>query len=177
MIFSRVWAMPDRYTFRIAPVASLLARYMGGGRWVDPFAGMTSKAQVRNDLSPESPAEFHLEAREFCEKIDGPFDGILFDPPYSPRQISECYKSVGLDVCMEDTQSAALYSSCRDWLAPKLKSGGIAISFGWNTVGFGAERGFDLIEIMLVCHGGAHNDTIVTVERKLQGELFGSRSS
>jgi len=28
-------------------------------------------------------------------------------------------------------------------------------------------NGFGIIEIMLVAHGGAHNDTIVTIERKI----------
>lgn len=28
-------------------------------------------------------------------------------------------------------------------------------------------NGFEIIEILLVAHGGMHNDTIVTVERKL----------
>jgi hypothetical protein len=29
-----------------------------------------------------------------------------------------------------------------------------------------------MLELLLVAHGGAHNDTIVTVERKMQGDLF-----
>ena len=50
-------------------------------------------------------------------------------------------------------------------------NGGIVISCGWNTQGMGKQNGFEIIEILLVCHGGAHNDTIVTVERKTQGNL------
>ncbi len=30
------------------------------------------------------------------------------------------------------------------------------------------------MEILLIAHGGHHNDTIVTVERKMQGSLVGS---
>jgi hypothetical protein len=41
--------------------------------------------------------------------------------------------------------------------------------FGWNSSGIGIKRGFELIEVLLVCHGGSHNDTIVTVERKIKG--------
>lgn len=36
-------------------------------------------------------------------------------------------------------------------------------------------RGFEIIEIMLVAHGGNHNDTIVTVERK--GVYNGKKNS
>ena len=31
-----------------------------------------------------------------------------------------------------------------------------------------AEYGFEIVEILLVPHGGWHNDTIVTVERKIE---------
>lgn len=44
----------------------------------------------------------------------------------------------------------------------------IVLSFGWNTVGMGKNRGFEIIEIMLVCHGGAHNDTICLAEKRTQ---------
>ena len=42
------------------------------------------------------------------------------------------------------------------------------LSFGWNSGGIGKSLGFEIIEILLVAHGGAHNDTICTVERKLK---------
>lgn len=38
--------------------------------------------------------------------------------------------------------------------------------------GIGLKRGFEMIEILLVPHGGSKNDTIVTVERKSQHKLF-----
>jgi hypothetical protein len=31
----------------------------------------------------------------------------------------------------------------------------------------GKNRGFEIVEILIVAHGGHHNDTLVTVERKL----------
>jgi hypothetical protein len=43
--------------------------------------------------------------------------------------------------------------------------GGIVLHFGWNTVGMG--KGWSIEEIMLVCHGSDHNDTICMAERKL----------
>ena len=46
------------------------------------------------------------------------------------------------------------------------KPNGIVISFGWNTNGIGKTKGFEIIEIMTVAHGGQHNDTICTVEIK-----------
>ncbi len=96
-------------------------------------------------------------------------DLVIFDPPYSPRQISECYQAVGLQVGMEETQSAVLYRRCRDAIDPLCKLGTVVLSFGWNTVGMGERRGFVQEEILLCCHGGAHNDTICLAERKVRG--------
>lgn len=50
-----------------------------------------------------------------------------------------------------------------DHVAP----GGHAITFGWNSNGFGKNRGFEAVEILIVAHGGHHNDTLCVVERKL----------
>lgn len=90
----------------------------------------------------------------------------LFDPPYSPRQISECYKSVGLAVGTAETQNGRLYKNCRDLMDAIISPGGIVLSFGWNSSGMGKGRGYEMLAILLVAHGGAHNDTICLAERK-----------
>jgi len=169
IIFTRAWAMPSPWTFSIRPVKSLLDRYVGEGwNWVDPFAGKYSPAKLRNDMNPEMPAEYHMEALEFSESIshEGGFEGVLFDPPYSFRQISEHYKSLGMKATQMQT-SMAFYEKVKSVLCRKIKSNGYAISFGWNTNGFGKARGFKIIEIMAVAHGGSKNDTFITVEKKL----------
>ena len=43
-----------------------------------------------------------------------------------------------------------------------LKPNGIVISFGWNSGGIGKVNGFNIIEILMIAHGGNHNDTICT---------------
>lgn len=176
--FSREWAMPSPDTFAIPPVAALMARWLVGcATVIDPFARSSRVGTLRNDLDPEQPTDYHLDAVEFCSLMGERgvvADAVLFDPPYSPRQISEVYRSVGRDVGMAETQNAALYKSVRDGLAPLLRVGGVAISCGWNSAGFGVTRGFELREVLIVPHGGAHNDTIVTVEVKAfeQANLF-----
>lgn len=86
--------------------------------------------------------------------------------------MSEAYKNAGLPVGITETQNARLYRECKLRLARILKPGGIALSFGWNSSGFGIRAGFTIEEIMLVCHGAAHNDTICVAERKRQGVLL-----
>jgi hypothetical protein len=63
-------------------------------------------------------------------------------------------------------QTVRLYCAVKNGLDAILRPGGLAICFGWNSAGFGRKRGYLMEEILLVNHGGAHNDTIVTVERK-----------
>jgi hypothetical protein len=77
----------------------------------------------------------------------------------------ECYKSFGKVVTQETTQSS-WRSKHLDEIKRILKPGGVCISFGWNSNGVGKKRGFDCIEILLVPHGGSHNDTMVIVEIK-----------
>ena len=43
---------------------------------------------------------------------------------------------------------------------------GKVLCFGWNSMGCGMKRGFDMKRILLVPHGGSRNDTICTVEVK-----------
>lgn len=172
MKMKRIWAIPSKHTFTIKPIHELVERYRleYGGIWIDPFAGFNSPAEIQNDLNPESPAEYNMKAQDFAQ-LDLKFDHVLFDPPYSPRQISECYKNIGLVPGMKDTQNGALYNNVKSALIPKVKPESICISFGWNSAGFGKTNGFDIIEILLVSHGGGHNDTIIVVDKKRDLEI------
>ena len=172
MIINRVWAMPNKWTFKIPPIAELLARYIGDGKgWVDPFAGEHSPAEFTNDIDPEREAKFHLEATDFARGLNGYVMGILFDPPYSLEQCKRVYENVGRKFTMRDGQICGRWTELKDILASRLKTGNYVISFGWNSEGFGKGRGFKLEEILLVAHGSGHNDTIITVERKIQATI------
>lgn len=171
MKISRTWAIPNKWTFQIKPIAKLLTKYVGDGKgWIDPFAGENSPAEITNDINPEKPTKFHLHAKDFFNKIPGQYEGVLFDAPYSNRQIKECYEGIGLTVTQKDTQG--LFCKEKKMFAGKIKTGGYGICFGWDSNGFGNYFGFEMIEILLVAHGGSHHDTIVTVERKVQYSLF-----
>ena len=173
MKISRVWAMPNKWTFQIPPIANLLAQYVGDGKgWIDPFAGMTSPAEFTNDLNPGSPAKYHLDALDFLKQLNGNlYKGVLFDPPYTPRQVKECYDGIGRHMEQDDALLGYKRGQYKAVIAPKIMTNGYSISCGWNTVGMGKKLGFELIEILLVCHGSDHNDTLVTVERKIQTTL------
>ena len=161
---NRVWSMPNKWTFTIKPIKELLERYTQEGYWCDPFAGENSPAQIKNDLSGN--VEFKMDAIDFLEsRKDNEFDGILIDPPYSLRQVSEHYKKAGIEITGWHT-SAGWGAKIKNEASRILKPGGIVICFGWNSMGLGLNRGFTMKEVLLVPHGGSKNDTIVTVETK-----------
>jgi len=179
--FSRVWAMPDRRTFSIKPIRALLAEVMGGrdhpdrGVWLDPFANESRLAEVTNDLNPDFETNFNMDALPLAGHLQREHGGtekfnLLWDPPYSVRQVAECYAGVGLQVTAELTRSS-FYSDLKNAYAPLIKPGGLVVCFGWSSNGFGIGRGFALERVLMVAHGGAHNDTIITVERKMQTTL------
>jgi hypothetical protein len=171
MKFSRTWAMPNGDTFSVPPIGDFVKSYLDGASVsVDPFARDKRWATHTNDLNPATQAEHHMDAEAFLLMLSTrgvKADLIIFDPPYSPRQISECYKSVGMEVGMKETQSALLYQRVRNAIMPICTDAAIVLSFGWNTVGMGKKHGFEIIEILLCCHGGAHNDTICMAERRM----------
>ncbi len=167
MLFNRAFALPSAETFAIRPIADFVARYLENSKAsIDPFARNNTLATWRNDLDPASSAPVHMDAEKFCRSGIPSVDLALFDPPYSPRQISEHYRAAGREVTQADTQNAALYKRVRDAIDPLIVPGGIVLSFGWSSNGMGKARGYQIEEILLVAHGGAHHDTICIAERK-----------
>jgi hypothetical protein len=172
IIFNRVWEMPNSNTFDIKCIGKLIHQYLKPEHEsIDPFANKSKLAKITNDLNPNMNTHYHLDAVEFLQKFyDNSIDFVFYDPPYSLRQVSECYKNVGIPVTMETTQSSWRTKHINE-ISRIVKPGGFAMCFGWNSSGIGIKRGFELIEILLVAHGGSHNDTIVTVEKKIN-KLF-----
>lgn len=162
--------MPSAETFGIKPIGEFVRAYMACAEVsVDPFARNRDWATYTNDINPATSAQSHEDAEAFCLRLakdEIAADLALFDPPYSPRQVSEHYKAAGRAVTAEDTQNGRLYKRVRDALNMIVRPGGVVLSFGWQSAGMGEARGYDLIETMLVAHGGGHNDTICIAERK-----------
>jgi hypothetical protein len=171
-VMSRAWAMPSADTFTVKPIGEFVQRYLARATKtgsVDPFARNNMWAHWTNDINPDTSANFHMDAVEFLEWLKQlsprvEIDLAILDPPYSPRQISEAYRAAGLTAGMADTQNAALYARVRAALLPLLTPDATVLSFGWNSAGMG--KGWRQLEILLVAHGGAHNDTICVAERR-----------
>ena len=163
----RIWAMPNKNTFEILPIKKLLTEEVDLKKcWLDPFANRNKIATITNDLGTNYDTDYHLDALDFLKLFeDESIDGILYDPPYSPRQVSECYNDVGYNVTW-DTTKATFWANHKREISRIVKIGGKVITFGWNSGGIGYKYGFEIQRILLVPHGGWHNDTICTVEIK-----------
>lgn len=163
----RQWAMPSKNTFDIKPIKELIQSELTNGTWIDPFANQNKLAAITNDLNPDFDTDYHMDALDFLKTFQNEsVDGVLYDPPYSPRQVTECYQGVGMNVTSETTR-ASFCGNQKKEISRIVKPGGKVITFGWNSGGIGRKYGFEITRILLVPHGGWHNDTICTVEIKV----------
>jgi len=155
--FEHIRCPLNRYTFYIRPVRNWVEMHCEG-KVLNLFAGKTllDLDEVRNDLDPEMPADFHLDALAFLETWEGAaFDTILLDPPYAYRKSMELYKGM---ICSP-------FRQLKDAVPRLLQPGGIVITFGYHSVVMGRNRNFQVERVALFSHGGAIHDTIASVER------------
>lgn len=142
--------MPSHETFSILPIKKLIKEELGTD-FVDPF-----------------PYPFERDALEYLmEFSDESVEKLAFDPPYSVRQLKEKYQKAGLSYETRPTY----WRHLKEEISRIIKPNGTVISFGWNSGGIGITLGFEITRILLVAHGGIHNDTICTVEKKIQSRL------
>jgi len=165
MKIERIWAMPNKWTFTIPPIAELLKEEMIG-LIADPFAGKNSPAHEQNDINEDcgNLDATHEHALTWLKgKQTARYDTILYDPPYSITQARMYGK--------KEFSSMKYWADCKNEISRILRPGGKVICFGWSSMGLGKNRGFEMNRILLVPHGGSKNDTIVTVETKLIPKL------
>lgn len=168
MKIEKIWAMPNGQTFKIKPIRELLEKYIVGDmEIVDPFAGRwgNSPGTITNDLDTEAPTTHHMCALEFCKSLEtGIADVFLYDPPYSISQATQLYKGFGASYHRPHMMD--YWAKIKTEAERILKPDGIAICMDWSAMGLGKNRGFEMIELLVVPHGGSKNATLVTVEKK-----------
>ena len=141
MKINRIWAMPNSKTFKIKPIKEIIKKYIKETDIVlDPFANehsikenLNCKKYISNDIDAKFNTDYCLEAQDFIKLFDSnSIDVVLFDPPYSGRQVKECYSKLGKTVTMNDT-NAGYFTKFKKEISRVLKNKGICISCGWNT--------------------------------------------
>ncbi len=132
----------------------------------DPFARNCLIGHPHtNDIDPETRAEHHLDALDFLCSLDtGAFDAVLFDPPFSDNQARR-YEHGTTNIYTSPGAIPLLMSE----IERVLKPGGYLLKFGFNT---SRHKGhFDLVRVLVVNHGGNHNDTLVSLWQKANHNL------
>ena len=158
---------PRKYTFEMGKLKSWTIQNCNG-KVLNLFAGKTllkGVDEVRIDLNKDVPADYYMDAFAFVlmAKEQGMmFDTVIFDPPYNLRKSREKYFGV----------YTSELRKIKTELPNIIKEGGTIICYGYDTTGMGKQRGFELIKICIVNHSGDHNDTLCTIEKKIQSGLF-----
>lgn len=154
---------PKRYTFEQPKLKKFVEMYCRGIT-LNLFAGKTKldiPNEIRNDINNEMPAHYHVDAFQLLEIFyyndKKSFETVILDPPYSYRKSMEKYGG----------KTVSSMRKLRDVLPNFVQSNGVVISLGYDSVGMSRSRGFEKIALCVVCHGGAHHDTLCLVERKI----------
>lgn len=153
---------PKKYTFEQPKVKKWIEEKCRG-KVLNLFAGKTrlNTNEVRVDLSNEFNPDYCMDAFSFvlyAKENNYKFDTIILDPPYSLRKSMEKYNG---KIC-------STFNKIKNELPYILNENGIIITLGYTSVCMGKIRGFKKVEICLICHGGAHHDTIAVIE-KMEG--------
>lgn len=87
--------MPSAETFSVPPIGDFVRRYLDASVVsVDPFA--RDKRWATHTIARGVKADL-----------------VLIDPPYSPRQIKECYDAIGLKMQQDDALRAKFMKRLR----------------------------------------------------------------
>lgn len=168
MIITREWCMPNSNTFDIKPIKNLIGRYFSDEMFsIDPFANKNKIAKITNDIDKSYDTDYHLDAFDFLKQFPNKsVDFVFYDPPYSPRQITEVYQKMQMSVNMQTTQ-ASYWSKQKSEIGRICKPNSYVLTCSWNSGGIGKKYGFEIVEILMVAHGGWHNDTICVIEKRV----------
>ena len=161
MKFTYLSQPPKKFTFQM-PKVKLWVEENCEGKVLNLFAGITrlDLPEIRVDVNKEMVADYYMDAYEFVKtKSFIKFDTIILDPPYNLRKAREKYQG----------KYIGKLTKLKNELSNLLNPGGIIISFGYATTGMSKSRGFKKEHILVICHNGDHNDTLVVIERKIGG--------
>jgi len=162
MKFTYLWQSPKKWTFQMKKVKRYIEKE-SFGFCLNLFAGKTKLRikEIRVDSSNEFQPDYNMDSLEFIKKWEKEkkplFDTIILDPPYNLRKANEKYKGHFTNNWIETLKIVGRI----------LKPNGKIITLGFNSVGLSKSKGFEKEAICLICHGGAQNDTIIVIEKKI----------
>lgn len=148
---------PKKYTFEMPEVKKWVEGH-SKGKVLNLFAGITklNLDELRIDVDKNTNPDICSDAYEFLTTTDKKFDTVILDPPYNLRKSKEKYNSY---------HYIGKFAKIKNALPKILNDNSTVITFGYDSVGMSAIRGFEKTDILLICHNGDHHDTIATVEK------------
>ena len=146
---TRLFSLPNKQPYKISHVKKLFKKYVHG-KTLDLFPFPYQKDALENIRS--------------C--VTSSLDVITCDPPYSNSQLKKQYEDKGLAMIKKNR---SYFGELFKEIKRTVKPGGFLITFGWNSK---RAAGFEFEEIILLNHGTLHNDTIITVQKKVNESLL-----
>lgn len=145
----RIFAFPNKQPYKIPYVKKLLKKYN--------FA-------ITLDLFPFPYKQDALITLQNYQNDS--IDTITSDPPYSKYQLKKHYDDKGLAMI---TANRKYFTALFKEIQRTIKPGGYLITLGWNSK---RVSGFEFEQIILLNHGTLHNDTIITIQKKINQSLL-----
>lgn len=146
---TRLFSLPNKQPYKISHVKKLFKKYVHG---------------VTLDLFPFPYQQDALTTIQ--DHQDESIDCITFDPPYSNYQLKKQYEDKGIAMIKANRN---YFGELFKEIKRVVKPGGYIVTLGWNSK---RASGFEFEEIILLNHGTMHNDTIITVQRKINHSLL-----
>lgn len=155
---------PRKYTFDTEPIANWVRSVTQEGMVLNLFAGRnrlyefsSNIIEHRVDLDPTVNPTFNMDAESFIQyakKENYKYNTIILDPPYNLRKSVEKYGG----------RYMSNFQKIKEDILDLLLDSTNVITCGYNSVSMGENRGFSVNDILLISHGGSHNDTVITNE-------------
>jgi len=133
---------------------------------LNPCAGTASLSTdadvLRVDVDEGAAADLHIDFRNLDAHVAAnSFDGIVYDPPYTPNQARTTY-----DIDVSDDEFYFYDDSVFELFDRLLEPGGIFILFGYTTAGMPSAYGYTVSDVAVFNKLGAQNDYLGTVFQK-----------
>ena len=146
---SRQFVFPNKNPYKIPYVKKLFKKYVQGNTLdLFPYPYQQDALITISNYKTES------------------LDAITMDPPYSNSQLKKQYEDKGLAMI---NANRSYFTKLYVEIKRTMKPGGYLINLGWNSK---RTSGFEFQEIILLNHGTLHNDTIITVQRKMNNSIL-----
>lgn len=160
-------------TFTSEKIAGVIEQYIDDDDTVlNPCAGETpvpAGEEIRNDIDPAKPADYHVDAREVGEKVQQQVDVVTYDPPYSEHQAVHTW---GLE-----PEQWPEYQPVQREVHPLVRDGGYLIQAGFSAVPLDTaiRSEYTRQAIVIANQLGRQDDWVLTVDQKLPDQSSRTR--